>query len=169
MYYIKIPSIAENIDNVTIGEWLVRVGQYIEIGAELVVLITEKATFNLELEDDISGNISHILSEERSVLPVGYIIAIVCQENDLSIDVDLARQVAETENENLISTTFSLTDDNGEQTLDYGVSNKVRAVPSARRLAKENDIVLSEVAKILKIKGIIKEKDIFGFMELNEK
>lgn len=108
----------------------------------MVEIITDKATFDLEAETE--GRLKAIIAKEKSVVPVGYIIALAGEDGDALPDV------AE-ENEKIMAehrqTALDAKPTGGAREALGAVGGRahVRAVPAARRLAKEAGIDIANV------------------------
>jgi len=63
-----------------VAQWLVREGDRVEIGTELVELETEKAVFTLEAEQ--AGIVRRILVEEGQKLAVGTCLGVIASEDE---------------------------------------------------------------------------------------
>lgn len=82
---IKIPFIDANIQEVTIIKWLCKEGDSVTKKQPIAEMTTEKASF--EFESPYSGTLLKILAPERSILPIGYIIAIIGKANETIPDL----------------------------------------------------------------------------------
>jgi pyruvate/2-oxoglutarate dehydrogenase complex dihydrolipoamide acyltransferase (E2) component len=160
MREIRIPSLAENVNEATVGSWLVEAGQSVNAGQGVAELLTEKAEFTLET--DCAGTVSACLAPEKSVLPVGYILCVLdATEEELC--------AAKKENER-IEKSYTESDTVALASKDASVPRPVsaagvRATPAARRLAKENGVDLGEIAEALKISGPVKEEQVREFLQ----
>ena len=74
-------------------QWLVREGDRVEVGTELVELETEKAVFILEAEQ--AGIVRRILVEEGQKLPVGTCLGVIAAEHEQLDAVPAVTPVAE--------------------------------------------------------------------------
>jgi pyruvate/2-oxoglutarate dehydrogenase complex dihydrolipoamide acyltransferase (E2) component len=75
MRTVKVPTLDTNIEEVTLTGWLKREGDRVRKGDPLVEMTTEKAAF--ELEAPAAGVLRKILAREKSVVPVGYVVALI--------------------------------------------------------------------------------------------
>ncbi|MCX7934221.1 MAG: E3 binding domain-containing protein [Planctomycetota bacterium] len=142
MLLIRMPSVAENIAEATVGRWLVREGDDITPGQGIAEIVTEKASFTLEAES--GGKVTALLASEKSVVPVG---AILCVLAATAEEVAAARA----ENERLFAShaaNLAGIRTREEQTAVASAPAQVgvRATPAARRLAKEHNLDLAAVA-----------------------
>jgi len=135
---VKIPKVSANVEEETITAWLKREGDPVRKGDPIVEITTDKASF--ELESPRRGVLRRILAKEKSVLPVGYVIALVGQQSDPLPDVtDTNRALLEARRR----TVGRRRRRPGKHRLTKRVS--VRATPAARRLARELGIDLTRL------------------------
>ncbi|MBN2711852.1 MAG: E3 binding domain-containing protein [Planctomycetes bacterium] len=163
MKAIRVPSLAENVNEATVGAWLVVVGQPVRKGQDLVELITEKADFTLESEEE--GVVTAVLAPPKSVMPVGSILCVLDASED---EVTRARESNERKmGEHLDAPTVEIDLRNPDALMAAPdrKSTGVRATPAARRLAKELGVNLEDVANDMNVKGAIKEEHIREFLE----
>ncbi|MEA3400863.1 MAG: biotin/lipoyl-containing protein [Armatimonadota bacterium] len=159
---------AENLDEVTVSRWLVREGDAVEAGDGLCEIITDKATFEYEVQS--SGIVKAIYAPPRSTVPVGYVIAFIggpdeeppddverrnarvmeehrrAAEEELELDLDLPERIPSTRRE-------------GRER-----RQKVRGTPAARRLARDRDVTLDEVAAALDVSGVVTEEHVRAYL-----
>ncbi len=162
MEAIRVPSLAENVNEATVREWLVAEGESIAIGQGVVELITEKAEFTLESE--VQGTLTTCLAPAKSVMPVGSILCVLDASED---DVEAAR----VENRDLSRKHFSAPTVELDPTKAAELARSprhgsdVRATPAARRLAKELGLDLEDVARRLGINVPLKEAHVRAHFE----
>src|SRR4026207_1668038 len=72
---IKVPSVGESVNEVTIDQWLKQEGEAIECDKTVAVLESEKAT--VELPAEASGTLTKILKKPGETAQVGETIAII--------------------------------------------------------------------------------------------
>lgn len=161
MECIRVPSLAENVTEATVGPWIVKEGETVQKGDEVVELITEKAEFTLEAE--VEGVVTACLVPEKSVLPVG---CILCVLNGTEAEVALARQEnerrleAHTESPMLWAETVQM-----EAVEEIRPKGRTRATPVARRLAKEAGVELSVIAEAQGVDGVVKEEHVQAYLK----
>ncbi len=140
---IVIEKWAENLEQVTIGQWFRAEGDRIEIGEVLCEIITDKVTFEYTMED--SGTVARIYAGEGSVLPIGYVIAFISTSGE---DTDPA---IEQHNEQILAQHREQTQADLDLDAILGAANtgrsRRRATPPARRLARQNHVELQDVAR----------------------
>ena len=140
---IKSPKISANVEEETITAWFRKEGDSIAKGEPLVEITTDKTA--VEVPAPRSGVLRRILAPAKSTVPVGYIIALLGPAEEALPDV-------EAENRKL-SDAFQRAPRSAHKertgaTGDAGTParDRVRATPSARRLARELGVDLAAVA-----------------------
>ena len=157
MEKIVLPRLFENMEEGTIGRWLVSVGETVSVGTPLCELITEKTT--LELPSEVAGTVRRLVAPEKAVVPPGFVLALVGQEDEDLIDVsaeNAALQTAPIEVVVPVATPI--------ETPAPNAGGRLRATPAARRAAKELGVDLELVAQ--KFAGkVLSEDDVKRFAE----
>lgn len=160
VFKVRMPRIDANIEEGSIGRWLADCGDPIRAGRPLVEIITDKASFELEAEQ--GGILRAQVAAEKSVVPVGYVIALIGQ--------DAAEPLPQVEEENeavLAAYRRKLTA--GLEPVAAGtdagpapepLSGAVRATPAARRLAARAGLSLEAVAN--RVQGVVRRGDVEG-------
>jgi pyruvate/2-oxoglutarate dehydrogenase complex dihydrolipoamide acyltransferase (E2) component len=159
MHLIRIPKASENMETATIGRWIKRQGQAVATGEPLVELVTDKADF--EYESEVSGTLLRIVAAEKSMLPVGYVIALVGSPGEPQPDVS-------EENAKLMAQMRDVVAPAGGKPAapPSAAGRRVAAKPAARLLAKQHSIDLGAVAEALAIQGVITEDDVRRYIEM---
>lgn len=158
-HLLKVEKWAENLDEVTLNRWLKQEGDMLEVGESLCEIITDKATFEYEME--CRGTLLRIYAPERSVIPVGYALAFVAEVGEaLPEGVEeanalllAARQMA------------SRADDDLKAQLAAKLGKRVRATPAARRVAREAGVALEAVAAWLGEAQQVDEADVRKYLK----
>ncbi len=165
---VMIEKWAENLDEATVGQWLVSEGDEVEAGDGLCEIITDKATF--EYEAETSGTVKAIYAAPRSTVPVGYIIAFIGGEDEEPPD-DIERRNAKVMDEHRAASQeeFELELDLQDRLPQKSRrpqerSKKVRGTPAARKLARDRDVSLEEVAEALDLHGVVTEEHVRRFV-----
>ncbi len=155
-----MPRLSDSMEEGTILTWMKKVGDEIAVGDEIVEIETDKA--NMAYESDVAGTLTEILAEEGDTLPIGEPIARV-GGSDEGHAAPAAGPVADASPTVLggdaasapRGTPASAPPAGGEsesprgQTAEAGVpdgTERVKASPVAKRLAKERGVDLSQVA-----------------------
>lgn len=163
---VFIPQAFENMEEATVGRWIKAEGDIVHAGDALCELITEKTTFDLPAEAE--GVLRRIVAPEKSVVPVGYCIALISDGQDELPDVDAEnaailakRQEASTREEGAPQLDI-LTMSIERPTPSTPGGSRVRATPAARRAARERAITIEEVAAAFPGK-VVTEEDVAKF------
>ena len=155
---LRIEKWAENLEEATLSCWLKAEGDRLSPGDPLCEIITDKATFEFEME--FGGLLRRVYAAEKSVLPVGYAIAFVGEAEE-----PLPDGVAE-ENDRLLQEHQAAR----ELVLDLPVAAvtsgraQVRATPAARRVAREGGVELGAVAAWMGESRRIGEEDVRAYL-----
>jgi pyruvate dehydrogenase E2 component (dihydrolipoamide acetyltransferase) len=178
---VLIPQAFENMEEATIGQWLKAEGEPVRVNDALCELITEKTTFDLPAEDvpqDARGGgvlLRRIVAAEKSIVPVGYCIALLGEANDELPDV-------ESENAAVVANRQSASAAVGKSTPGLQVpslqvpsvqtaegastpapaGSRIRATPAARRAARERGVAIEDVAAAFPGK-VLTEDDVANF------
>jgi pyruvate dehydrogenase E2 component (dihydrolipoamide acetyltransferase) len=85
---VVIPLVSTNASDVTVGVWHVQPGETVARGQTLLDVSTDKAAFDVEVPVD--GTLLATYAPSRSVVPIGYIVALIGApgETDSAIDAD---------------------------------------------------------------------------------
>ena len=152
----RVPKLYENMDEATIGKWLIEEGQSVAVGDELVEFVTDKTT---ELyQSPYEGTLLKCFCDEKSTIPVGYIIAAIGAEGSDIPDVSAENEALIKDSDPLKDLDLSLNKP-GEQTAGTAApaSKRPRIAPAARALAKRNGIDINELAEHFGSKMIHKQ------------
>jgi len=153
---IQIPLAFENMEEATIGEWLVEAGQQVNKEQPLCELITEKTTF--ELPSPAEGVLRAIILPAKSVAAVGEIICFIGDPQDQLPDLETVKNAAK---QTSAKSTFKRSA--VKNTLAKR-NERIRATPAARRAARERGISLEKIAAAFPDKVLI-EDDVNNFKE----
>ena len=70
---VKLPSLGEDAgDEARVSFWYVDVGEEIKEGADLLQMLTDKATF--DVPSPVSGRVAALLVEENQMVKVGQVL-----------------------------------------------------------------------------------------------
>ncbi|MCZ7647659.1 MAG: E3 binding domain-containing protein [Planctomycetota bacterium] len=157
---VEMPKANENLTEATLEQWLVRVGDAVQAEQALCTIITDKATF--EMPSPAAGTVRKLYGEERSLLPVGYILCAIGAPDEAPPEEyeSRNRHLLETHRGAMTATAASL-----GGVAPAAAPAAVRATPVARRLAKELGVDLAEVARVLGLQGPVNEKDVKAYSE----
>ena len=137
MTRVIIPQLDANLVDVTITSWKKSIGDSITKGETIAELTTDKAVYELEAPE--SGELLTIIAAEKSVVPTGYITALIGNsgEDDPLAEADNASCMA--------SYRGDSSSNSSENTRERKA--RVRATPKARRLARKKGLDLEEIQK----------------------
>ncbi|MCY8523009.1 2-oxoglutarate dehydrogenase complex dihydrolipoyllysine-residue succinyltransferase [Bacillus atrophaeus] len=142
MAEIKVPELAESISEGTIAQWLKQPGDYVEQGEYLLELETDKV--NVELTAEESGVLQEVLKDSGDTVQVGEIIGTITEgagESSAPASEDKAPKSENTKEEKQAEPAVQQVSQEAQE------ESKSRTVasPSARKLAREKGIDLSQI------------------------
>ncbi len=163
MHRVVVPQLFENMEEATIGHWLVSVGQTISKEQPLCELITEKVT--LELPAEVEGTVRQLIAPDKAIVPTGFIIALIGDEAEDMPDVsaDNAKLKAD-EPVSPHPISAPAREDITPPKAAATSGGRLRATPAARRAAKVAGVTLEDVAAKFPDK-VLSEDDVKAFME----
>jgi len=158
---VRFPKFNANITEGMVGAWCVSEGDAVGHGDPLVEIITDKATFDFEAEEE--GVVRKIIAKEKSTVPVGYIIALVGDDGDELPDVSEENEHILAEHQKAAVEVKAKGEPKAPRSRGGGRA-RVRAVPAARRLAKEAGV---DIADVPPSQGdpVITEDDVRRYLE----
>ncbi len=137
---MKVPTIGESVTEVTLSEWLIEDGAYVELDAPICEFESDKAT--LEFPAEAAGKLMHVAAEGDD-LEIGALVA--------KIDTSVAKESdgpsasappkEETATEEAV-TEIKSEEQPAEQTTSYAAGHPS---PAAAKILKEKDIDPSQV------------------------
>ncbi|MDP4550011.1 2-oxoglutarate dehydrogenase complex dihydrolipoyllysine-residue succinyltransferase [Alkalihalobacillus macyae] len=152
MIEVKVPELAESITEGTISQWLIKVGDKVEKGDNLVELETDKVNIEVSAEND--GVIKELLKEPGDNVEVGEIIAYLGggeSSSSQSKDQQANKtEQAEAKKEETESPEEAKSDQESKahaapEANQQSENGRTVASPSARKLARELGVDLNEV------------------------
>ncbi len=138
---VALEKLDANMEEATIGEWLVAEGDRVDQGAPLVGMITDKATF--DYESPVAGTVRRIAAAPGSVIPVGYVFCQIGDRDGVPGEIDERNRQLVAEHKRRSEVEVAVSGPRQERPVQRG--ERVRATPAARRLAKEHGLDLAEV------------------------
>lgn len=179
---ITMPAGGQTTDTSTVGAWLVKKGDKVKRGDELLTVETDKAT--LSVESFAKGTVLAILVEEGDSAAAGEVLALIGDESDrqeaearagggsASGHGAAVMPVSQTEEE---EDEYQPIDPSGpvryasapkqEQAPSvHAETGEVKAMPNAKLLAREHGISLSDAAAFTG-KHILKRADVQNYIE----
>jgi len=154
----KLPDIGEGIAEGEIVRWLVKEGEAVEEHQPVVEVMTDKAT--VEIPAPAAGTIAKIRAQAGEVVPIGTVIFDLATTGAGTPQAAPAAASAPAVAAPALATASA---PNGRQ----GGNGHVRAVPSARRIARELGIDLGRVSGTGR-GGIVRRTDVEAFARSGE-
>ncbi|MHA1279438.1 MAG: 2-oxo acid dehydrogenase subunit E2 [Candidatus Helarchaeota archaeon] len=154
-----MPKLGMTMEEGTIIKWLKQEGEMIKRGEELVEIETDKVT--MKLEAPASGILFKILANEKEVIPVGALIALITEPNEKIDDIEAFIGTAEEKISPDIETAISKPIE-----VKREIGTRIFISPRARRLAREKGVDYTQIHGSGP-EGRIIERDILNY--LNQK
>lgn len=142
----KLPDLGEGVTEAEIDKWLVKEGDTIEEDTPLVEVITDKAT--AEIPSPFGGMVARIHVKEGEVVPVGTTLVTVLRGSDLKDAPTMPAHKSSTppappHEEPQISQADEIVN-TGSRAVPTA-SNKVKAMPPVRKLARDLGVDLGTI------------------------
>ena len=154
---IFMPKMSDHMEEGEIIRWRVREGDRVEQGQIILELMTDKVV--AELEAPAAGIVKGIRAGDGDKVPVGETFAFIVQPDE-SVPALRSSGLAAPEKEEKYEPAMPAALAEASQS----VLGEIRAVPAARRLAKELGIDLAKIAGSGP-NGTIREQDVRAFAE----
>ena len=132
MSNIVVPQLGESVVEARVARWLKKEGDHVDVGEPVVELETEK--IDLEVSADKSGVIASIARKEGDDVKIGELLAVIDESGAAAATGTAAATTA------AAPAPATPAGGNGSGGADEG-----RATPTARRMAKDNDVDLGTV------------------------
>ncbi|MBN1864335.1 MAG: hypothetical protein JW808_05490 [Victivallales bacterium] len=159
---LKLPKADANMIEGTIGKWLVSEGDTVMKNQPVVEIVTDKTVF--ELESPKAGIIRKISAPRNSVVPPNFVIALIGKKDDTLPEIDSYNQRLLQRHSTRIVSKKEKSHTLREPPAEYSTTKRFRATPSAKRLARTNNINIEDIAK-LHGDIVINEKMVRQFIE----
>ena len=144
MHKVRFPKVSANVEEATVMAWLKHEGEVIVKGEPLVEAATEKGV--VEVEAPCDGTLRKVIAPENSTLPVGYIIALIGDADEPLPDVSALNRVLMDAHR---AAAAAEQEERSPRTVRKRAKSRVRATPSARRLAKDKGLDLEDIATVM--------------------
>ena len=138
MSNIVVPQLGESVVEARVARWLKKQGDRVEVGEPIVELETEK--IDLEVSTEKSGVIASIARKEGEDVKIGELLAVV-DENGTAVSPAISSTPAPPPAPAAAPATQASAPAPGGN----GAAAESRATPTARRMAKDNDVDLGTV------------------------
>ncbi len=148
MIEVKVPELAESITEGTISQWLIKVGDKVEKGDNLVELETDKVNIEVSAEND--GVIKELLKEPGDNVEVGEIIAYLGGGEGGSSEASTEENSSQKAEEQKEAPEEAKSEQEAKahvapETEEKSENGRTVASPSARKLARELGVDLNNV------------------------
>lgn len=175
MHRVVVPQLFENMEEATIGQWLVSPGQSVAKDQPLCELITEKVT--LELPAETEGTVRQLVAPDKAIVPTGFVIALIGDATEALPDVTAENaklkfsetvaphpMSAPAREDITAATPPASADSPADSPAGSGANSgtRLRATPAARRAAKVVGVTLEDVAVQFPDK-VLSEDDVKAF------
>ncbi len=158
IHKVTMPRVDANVEEGTLGDWLVPLGQVVAPGDPLVEVITDKANFELEAEQ--AGVLRSQTAPAGSVVPVGYVLALLGDADEPLPDVEAENEaIMDAYRQALLG--FAPEDEAPTPpppTPAPKPAGTVRATPVARRMAGREGIALETLTA--QAGGVLRREDV---------
>ena len=157
---IELPKLYENMDEATIGQWQVKVGQAVKKDDFLVELITDKTVSELEAPEN--GTVLAIYAEEKSTVPHGYALCAIGAAGEAAPDVAAANEAKVAAHLKATAGGIDL-GDFASKAPAAEEKPAFRAAPAAKVFARQQGVELADVAAFCK-RDMIHRKDVEDYI-----
>ena len=170
-YEVKLHDIGEGIHEGEIAKWFVSEGDKIEEDDSLVEIANDKAV--VEMPSPVSGKVEKIHVAEGEVTTVGTTIVTIDDGSESTSGDDVEEETEEKEEVKEESKDDSKEKESKEEVKSEDDSKEtdkrfVKAMPSVRKFARDNDVDITEVDGTGK-HGRITKSDVEAFMSGDSK
>jgi pyruvate dehydrogenase E2 component (dihydrolipoamide acetyltransferase) len=169
---ILMPALSPTMKEGNLAKWVKKEGDKIKAGEVIAEIETDKATMEVEAVDE--GTLGKILiAEGTENVEVNSCIALILEDGEdkkalenyasanASKKVEEVQKVEEKKSAPIVDNSTILTQNSTKNSSD---SNLVKASPLAKRIAKEEGVILSQIAGSGPRGRIIKD-DVLGFVK----
>jgi 2-oxoglutarate dehydrogenase E2 component (dihydrolipoamide succinyltransferase) len=143
MSNIVVPQLGESVVEARVARWLKKQGDRVEVGEPVVELETEK--IDLEVSAEKSGVIARIARQAGEDVKIGEVLGVI-DESGKAAPAGTATQSTAATTRTLSTLAPSAKVDAAPATATggngSGAASEGRATPTARRMAKDNDVDL---------------------------
>lgn len=164
---MTLPKIGVNMTEAIIGKWLIKKGDTIQDGDEIIEAETDKATQSIYATT--SGVIAELLVEEGDTVQVHQDIIVLVEDGEEACSSEQSKPIAQaTEEETKAPEEAAVTYfAKAETVTPVRGADRVRISPLAKKMAKDKNIDLSDLKPAVAEKRIVK-KDVLEYLEQNK-
>ncbi|MCK8824210.1 dihydrolipoamide acetyltransferase family protein [Fuchsiella alkaliacetigena] len=141
-YQVEMPKFGETMTEGTISKWFKQEGEEVVEGEAIFEVNTDKAS--LEVEAPASGVLAKILVAEEESAPINEVVAVIAEEGE-EIDYESIKGSAKQEESEAEVEKTPATAQQKKEKKTLKLSEKVKASPAARRLAREQRVELATI------------------------
>ena len=141
MSNIVVPQLGESVVEARVARWLKKQGDRVEVGEPIVELETEK--IDLEVSAEKSGVIASIARKEGEDVKIGELLAVVDESGTAASSAPSSAPAPPPAAAAAPATQASAPAPDGNGSA--GAATDSRATPTARRMARDNDVDLGTV------------------------
>ncbi len=142
---LVLDALYPEMEEATIGQWLVTVGECVAPGQAIAELITDKVVY--EYQSPAAGIILLMLPPVKSVVPVGTVLAVVGDQSERvnnQTELEIRNRRLAAAREASLTAVHEATSGTAAPA-PASQRQGVRATPAARRLARERGIELASL------------------------
>ena len=171
MHTLTLPRLGQTMESGRIVEWFIDEGASYAEGDVLYSIETDKSV--LDVQATLAGTLLRKLAAPQDELPVGRMVAVAADAGETPNDADVQRFIAEkseASTDAMTSQESSAAETGTAATASAAIASTapVRAMPRAKRLAKELGVDLATIEKGSGADGMITEKDVQRASERNK-
>ena len=163
---MKVPTVGESVTEVTLSEWLVKEGDYVEMDQPICEFESDKAT--LEFPAEAAGVIEFVASEGDD-LEIGDLVAKIDTDAEKPASSDSGKEDSDNDASKAKDTSKSEDSEDKKEKEDSSSSASGEPSPAAAKMMRENDLSASDIKGTGKEGRIIKEDVQKALEERNEK
>ena len=137
-----MPKLAMAMNEGTVNEWLFKEGDYVEEGAPIAVVETEKVSY--DVESPYSGYL-HIIVAEGETVPVEVPIALFAETEEECVALNAGGAASTAAMTEPVSATEQVDGQAEAASLSPPIGGRIKASPLAKKMAKHAQLDLSQV------------------------
>ena len=171
---IRIPRLYPEMEEATVGRWIVKEGEPVEPRSPIVEIITDKVSYEVEAPetpDDSNLVLLLICAAEKSVLPVDSIVGVLggaAEDRDALPDWQAENKSLAEARQSALGTAVGASLPSATAAPGPGPAlasaGTVRATPAARRSAKAAGVSLEDVAATA-AGATVTEEDVANYLK----
>jgi len=146
-HLLVLEQLYPEMEEATVGRWLIAEGDTVQADQPVAELITDKVAY--EYRSPAAGTILVLLTSEKSVAPVGTVLAVAGAANEpidnLQELLERNRRLANEREAQLRAVRQATVGEEAAAPAASRPGGVVRATPAARRLARERGVDLAAV------------------------